>query len=318
MKNYSNNKETILLLGGAGFIGQNIIDYLNKYTELNDKYTFIVLYRSTYQEISQNCIYIKGDYTNQKLLKKLFSEWNFTKVFHCGTATTPLSSNNNIIVDINNNLIATIGLLETMKEFNCKFILYISSGGAVYGENFTGKISEKEICTPVSSYGVVKLTIENYIQLYQKQFGIDFLILRVSNPFGKFHTSEIQGVINIGIRRSLRKKTLQIWGDGSQTKDYIFADDLVEIIFKLLQNKILNKIINLGSGTSIPLKEILKILKNQLPDLKLKFEKYKSTDVKNFYLDTSLLNSLVDFRLTNFDEAVKKTIDWEKNNLTVK
>jgi UDP-glucose 4-epimerase len=137
----------------------------------------------------------------------------------------------------------------------------LSSGGAVYGEKLLDKISENEICDPVSSYGVVKLTIENYLRLYQKQYGINYLILRVSNPFGKFHASEKQGIVNIAIRRALKIKIIEVWGDGKQSKDYIFVDDLIQIIFKLLKLKVANKTINVGSGETQQLNGILDTIK---------------------------------------------------------
>jgi UDP-glucose 4-epimerase len=214
--------------------------------------------------------------------------------------------------DINGNLIATIGLLDIMKDFFCKNILYLSSGGAVYGDKNLQLISEKEICYPLSSYGVVKLTIENYIRLYQKQYGINYLILRVSNPFGKFHTSEKQGIINIAVRRALKGEILEIWGDGSQSKDYLFVDDLVNIIFNLLQNKCTNMTINVGSGKSFRLNDILDTIKRYLPGLEVNYLDSKLTDVKDFCLDISLMKSLVNSEFTEFEEAIVKTILWEK------
>lgn len=307
-------KEIILLLGGTGFIGRNIIDFINKNGDVSN-YKIVVLSRDFQNNTVDNIEYIRGDYANKKMLIGLFSKWNFTKVFHCATSTTPLSSDNNILCDVNGNLIATIGLLEVMKEYGCNYILYLSSGGAVYGEKHLTTISENEICYPVSSYGVVKLTIENYLRLYQKQYGINYLILRVSNPFGKFHTSEKQGVINIAIRRALRLETIEVWGDGTQSKDYIFVDDLIKIIFELLKQGVANKTINVGSGEIHQLNRILRTIKIHLPTLKVDYVASKITDVKDFCLDISLMQSLLNFELTEFEEAIRKTILFEKERL---
>ncbi|WP_318801093.1 NAD-dependent epimerase/dehydratase family protein [Flavobacterium sp. MMLR14_040] len=307
-------KETILLLGGTGFIGRNIIDYVLIQKDFNN-YKIIVLSRDIQKNFGERVEFVTGNYENKDVLISLFSKYSFTKVFHCATSTTPLSSSNNVLYDINGNLIATIGLLDVMKEFGCNFILYLSSGGAVYGEKHLDLISENEICNPVSSYGVVKLTIENYLRLYKKQQGINYLILRVSNPFGKFHSSENQGIVNIAIRRSLVGKDLEVWGDGTQSKDYIFIDDLVVIIFQLLKRNIVNKTINVGSGKSNQLNRILDIIKIYLPALKVTYLASKATDVKDFCLDISLLQSILDFEFTVFEEAIKKTILFEKKQL---
>lgn len=307
-------KETILLLGGTGFIGRNLIDYMLKNEEYSN-YTIVVLSRGFQRETVEHIEYVTGDYADKNVLTRLFSKWNFAKVFHCATSTTPLSSGNNILSDINGNLIASIGLLDVMKENGCNSILYLSSGGAVYGEKHLNTISENEICDPVSSYGVVKLTIENYLRLYQKQYGINYLILRVSNPFGKFHTSEKQGVINVAIRRALKGETIEVWGDGTQSKDYIFVDDLVKIIFSLLKQGITNETINVGSGKIQQLNRILRTIKIHLPTLEVDYVASKITDVKDFCLDISLMQSLLNFELTEFEEAIRKTILFEKERL---
>lgn len=303
-------KETILLLGGTGFIGRNIIDYVLKNQEYSNC-KIVVLSRDFQREVVESIEYVTGDYADKNVLIRLFSKWNFTKVFHCATSTTPLTSGSNILCDINGNLIATIGLLDVMRDFDCKFILYLSSGGAVYGEKKLDKISESDICDPLSSYGVVKLTIENYLRLYQKQFGINYVILRVSNPFGKFHTSQKQGVVNIAVRKALRGETVEIWGDGSQSKDYIFVDDLVQIIFNLLKLKVSNKTINVGSGETKQLNNILDIIKIHLPNLKVDYVDSKITDVRDFCLDVSLMQSLLNFKFTPFEKAISNTISWE-------
>jgi UDP-glucose 4-epimerase len=307
------NKENILLLGGNGFIGKNIIDYVRSNLKLSNKYKIIVLSRNTKKSEYNTIVYIPGDYCDKNVLINLFKNYNFTKVIHCATSTTPLTSENNILSDINGNLIATIGLLDVMNNFNCKSIIYLSSGGAVYGEKKIKKITENEICNPLSSYGVVKLTIENYLHLYKKQFGINFLILRVSNPFGKFHNSEIQGIINVIIKRAIKNDDIEIWGDGNQSKDYIFVEDLVKIIFFLIEKDNWNKTINIGSGISYKLNNILNLIKEYYPNLKIRYTESKLTDVKDFCLDISLLKSLIDFEFTNFKTSIKKTIEWEKS-----
>ncbi len=304
-------KETVLLLGGSGFIGKNIIDHvINNEKQLN--YRFVVLSREPQMDFINAVEYVIGDYSNKTTLKELFSKWHFTQVFHCATSTTPLSSSDNILFDINGNLIATIGLLDVMKDFNCKSILYLSSGGAVYGEKNLELIPESEICYPISSYGVVKLTIENYLRLYQNQFGINYLILRVSNPFGKFHTSETQGIINVAIRRALRGEIVEIWGNGKQSKDYIYVKDLVKIIFHLIENNHINKTINVGCGKSYQLNSILSTIQIYLPTLRIKYLDSKISDVKDFCLDISYLHSLINFETSNFKDAVQETIAWEK------
>ncbi|MFH7017977.1 NAD-dependent epimerase/dehydratase family protein [Flavobacterium sp. FlaQc-47] len=309
-------KENILLLGGTGFIGKNIIEYFISHTDsLN--YQLIVL--SRYNQISEHkdVVYELGDYGDKEVLKKLFSRWDFKKVFHLASSSIPVSSNQNIHNDINGNLISTIGLLEVMKEYRCNFILYLSSGGAVYGEKRVPVISEDTSCTPISSYGIIKLAIENYLKLYQRHYGINYLILRISNPFGPYHNSEEQGVINVAVRRAVNGKSLEVWGDGSQSKDYIFIYDLVKIVFQFIRNEIVNKVVNVGSGETHQLNSILDRIKVYIPNFEIKYVESKPTDIKDFCLDISLLKSLIDFEFTDFDLAIEKTIEWEEQKITI-
>lgn len=306
-------KENILLLGGNGFIGKNIIHHF-KNNDAFSSHQIIVLSRKLQVKKEEGVVYEIGDYGNKEILEKLFSKWAFTKVFHLASSSVPISSNTNILADLNDNLIATIGLLEVMRRHKCKYIMYLSSGGAVYGDKNIPVISEKELCSPISSYGIVKLTIENYLKVYQKIYGINYLVLRISNPFGAFHTSEIQGVVNIAIRRAIKGELLEVWGNGTQSKDYIFMDDLIQIIVKLVENNILNETINVGSGKSYQLNAILGEIKLILPEFKINYIESKPTDIKDFCLDISLLKSLIDFEFTEFDEAIRKTIMYEKHN----
>jgi len=306
-------KQTILLIGGTGFIGRNIIDSMLK--DLSFANTQIVVV-SRHEAVvkEKNIIYKEGSYGDIEFMDKLFLEWKFEKVFHLASTTIPVSSNINIIDDLQTNLLVTINLLEVMRKHDCKFILYMSSGGAVYGENKPSPISENEICFPISSYGVVKLSIENYLRLYQKQFGINYLILRISNPFGEFHVSEKQGVINIAVRRAVKGLPLEIWGDGNQAKDYIYISDLTMIVLKLINKNILNQTINIGSGNSFQLNFILNEINKVLP-LKINYVESLPTDVRDFCLDITLLQSLIDFEVTNFNTAINNTIAWEKSQI---
>jgi UDP-glucose 4-epimerase len=113
----------------------------------------------------------------------------------------------------------------------------------------------------------------------------------------------------------LRGQTIEVWGDGNQTKDYIFADDLVKIIFLLLKSNYLNKIINVGSGQKYQLNGILDTIKRYLPKIEVKYVDSNSIDVKDFCLDISLLKSLIEIEFTEFEDAIEKTISWEKNKL---
>lgn len=308
------DNETILIIGGTGFIGQNLLDYYvnNDQVRCNN---ILVISRSLPEKMYENIHYFEGNYSDDIFLKRIFSKWKITKVFHLASSSIPVSSNQNIKKDIDDNLLATINLLDVMKEFSCRFILYISSGGAVYGEKKQGITSENELCMPISSYGIIKLTIEKYLYLYQREHNISYLILRISNPFGQFHKSKNQGAINIAARKAVNKNVFSVWGDGKQSKDYIYIKDLINIVVKLIEKKISNKTINIGSGVSIQLNTILNIIKSNTLNFNVTYVESKTSDVREFCLDISLLKSILNFEFTELDKAIRDTILWEKSQL---
>ncbi len=307
----------ILVLGGTGFLGMNVISHyqedLKKIEE--DNIVFIVVGKTKAPQMGVNCIQVQIDYRNEQELRNLMQAYPIDEVFHFVSTSVPATSNSNIKVDVQNNLLSTLTLLELMREFNIKKIIYLSSGGTVYGEHHEIEYQEDYLSTPNNSYGVLKLTIENYIKLFQKLFGIDFLILRVSNPFGLYHESEVNGLINIAIRKSLNNKPIQIWGDGKSTKDYIFSSDFARIFWKIKFLNKYNDVINVGSGESYSINEILGYVKKILPNTEWVYQDEKNFDTRHSIFSIDKLKSKIEFSNTQIVQAIESTYHWEKNKL---
>jgi UDP-glucose 4-epimerase len=206
--------------------------------------------------------------------------------------------------------------MEMMKKHQVSKLLYLSTGGAVYGNVNQEKVPENYPCKPISSYGIIKLAVEHYIELYAKLYQIDYLILRLSNPFGSFHRSTKQGVINIAVRKALKGEVMTVWGDGSQAKDYIYARDIGYAMAQLIQAGVKNETINVGSGESLTLNAIIKRIQNKLPAFQVEYKDAKLTDVQKICLDTAKLAAKITWETTSFDEALEKTIAYEKSRLS--
>jgi UDP-glucose 4-epimerase len=312
-------KETkyILVLGGTGFLGMNVINYYQQEVQefAENDVVFIVVGKTQVPQMKSNCIQIQIDYRNELELRKLMESYPIDEVFHFISTSVPATSNVNIKDDVKSNLLSTLTLLELMREFNIQKIVYLSSGGTVYGEHHEMKYQEDYLSTPNNSYGVLKLTIENYIKLYQKLFGIDFLILRVSNPFGLYHESEVNGLINIAIRKSLSNKPIQIWGDGTSTKDYIFASDLARVFWQLKELNCYNDVINIGSGQMYSINDILGYIRMVLPQTKWVYQDGKIFDTRHAEFNIDKLKSKTNFNNTQIVQAIESTYYWEKNKL---
>lgn len=306
--------KTILLLGGYGFLGTNIIKHID--TLLNDKYQVIVLdknpihpYGVTFHSVIKT---YAGDYSDPNLLKEIFSQDKIDLVLHSVSTTIPIGQQN-ARYDIETNLFPTLNILDLMVENHIKNIVYISSGGAIYGTSGDFKHKEDEDVFPVSSYGVIKLTIEKYLMQYAQLYGIKPLILRLSNPYGAFHYSMRQGVINVAIAKALRGELMEIWGSGNDKKDYIYVDDFVNLLFILLEKGISNEIVNIASGQLLSVNDITSAIKNIEPSLSTKHIKADLHDTLHFTLDTLKLHQLIgDYQFQTFHEGLLKTYQWMK------
>lgn len=308
--------DKILLVGGAGFLGYNLLEFVQNQTENAPE--IVVLSQEIPESAIQfpDILFVAGDYADSELLQHLFEKHQFTRVFHFASSIIPALSTQNIQTDVETNLLPTIGLMEVMKAFGCQQIVYLSSGGAVYGNEAPSQKKEDQACQPISSYGIIKLAVEHYIRLYANLYQINYLILRLSNPFGLHHRSETQGVINIAIRKALRGETFVVWGDGSQAKDYLFAADIARAMMALLAAQVNNQTINIGSGQTMRLLEIIDLVKQRIPHFQVEFVEAMPTDVQQVSLDISKLKSYIPFELTSITEAFEKTFAYEQARLS--
>ena len=307
--------EKNLVVGGSGFLGLNWLAYLQQQGADSEVVVF-AHEKPAGVEFPSFVTFVEGDYTDAQALDDLFSAYQFDRVFHFASSIIPAISSENIRQDIESNLLPTIGLMEMMKKHQVSKLLYLSTGGAVYGNVNQEKVPEEYPCKPISSYGIIKLAVEHYIELYAKLYQIDYLILRLSNPFGEFHRSPKQGVINIAVRRALRGEVMTVWGDGSQAKDYIYAADIGKAIDGLIKAGVKNEPINVGSGESLSLNEIIKRIQMKLPAFQVEYKEAKLTDVQQICLDTAKLASKINWEITSFDQALDATIAYEKARLS--
>jgi len=307
--------KTILILGGFGFLGSNLLNYIDRF--LRNKYNVIV-----FDKLQDHPFGVKfeciskvywGDFGNRQEVELLFMENKIDQVFHLVNSTVPATSVD-IRFDIESNLLPTISFLELMDYYNVNNIVFISSGGAIYGNTCGRRHLENEDTFPISSYGIVKLAIEKYICMFNKRNNLTYLILRLSNPYGPFHYSTKQGLVNIALRKSKQKELLTIWGNGLNKKDYIFVEDFTELCMQLVTNEIKNEIINIGSGHSHSINEILEKVKSCDPSFQWEYIEKREFDNMTFELCLDKLNGYIkDFHFTSLETGIKKTLEWNNN-----
>ena len=277
-----------LVLGGQGFIGYNLVKKLLKE---NFEVKIFEKYINENKKLP-NCEYIQGDFQNIDIYPEIFEEVDV--VFHLISTTTPNKDISKIQFDIETNLVPTVKLLTLACEKNVKKVIFTSSGGTIYGEHDETKIEENAPKFPICAYGINKLAIEKYFYMFHKLFGLNYSILRLSNPYGENHFSKSQGAINVFIDKIKNNQEIEIWGDGTIARDYIHIDDVVNALYLSIENNDDEKIFNISSGEATSLNEILNLLKEvSKKDFKVVYKPSRSFDVKVNCLDNSLAKKVL-------------------------
>lgn len=299
----------VLVLGGNGFIGSHILDAL---IQKGHKVRVFSRTQETYRLPLPEVEYIIGSFSDSPLLAEALE--GVDAVFHLISSTVPSTSNIDPVGDIESNLINTVRLLQIMVKQDVKRIIYLSSGGTVYGIPEIVPIPENHPLKPICSYGVVKIAIENYLFMFQSLYGIKPTILRVSNPFGERQGHKgVQGVIGTFLYKAMVKEPIVIWGDGSIVRDFIYVNDLANLCARVLEIDTCG-IFNVGSGDGISINKIIECIEDiSGTKLTVNYKPHRSFDIPQVVLDIS--NTRNNFNwgpTTHFQQGVKKTWDWLK------
>ncbi|MBZ0204390.1 MAG: NAD-dependent epimerase/dehydratase family protein [Ignavibacteria bacterium] len=301
-------KQSCIIYGGAGFIGSHIAEDLllkNMKVTVFDK---LNASKRNVAHILEKIDFIEGDFNNEIDINKSLRNKDY--VVHLVSSTLPASSNLNPYYDVESNLISSLHLFERCVHNSVKKVIFISSGGTVYGNPTKLPIKEDHPTEPLNSYGIIKLTIEKYLSLYKNLKGQDYKILRFANPFGERQNPLLsQGLIAHLLYKIKHKQTIEIWGDGKIVRDYFYIKDGAKAIYRAFQDNSDNSIYNISSGTGYSINQILDKFRRVL---KLKFRvKYlpsRKFDVKANVLDNRLAAKQLKWTPeTEFNEGLKNT-----------
>lgn len=179
-------------------------------------------------------------------------------VFHLLGGTTPEVSNKDPVADLTIHTVASVQLLELCRAAGVRRVVFVSSGGTVYGVPAAVPIHESHPTEPISAYGINKLVVEKYLRLYERLHGLEAIVLRVANPFGPYQSPfRRQGVVAAMIETCLARRPMEIWGDGQVVRDFLYAEDLAEAMLTAATYAGPYRIFNLGSGTGRSVLEVV-------------------------------------------------------------
>lgn len=301
----------ILVLGGNGFIGSHLVDKL-----LLEGHSVRVFDKNEehYRKRLPGVEYHIGEFGNRGVLSDALN--SIDVVVHLICTTLPKTSNDDPVFDVQSNVIETLFLLEQCRTNNIKKIIFASSGGTIYGIPQILPVKEEDQTNPICSYGISKLTIEKYLHLFKKLHGLDFVIIRPSNPFGpRQNPFGIQGVIPVFLGKILRNEPIQIWGTGDIVRDYIYIDDLIDAFYSTIINKTTSHIYNIGRGKGHSLNDLLSIMKKVTRyDLSVLYASLRAYDVPEIYLDINRASSELNWEPhKTLEEGIKQTWDFVRN-----
>lgn len=245
-----------LILGGGGFIGSHLTATLLQ--QNHSVRVFERPYRDRSLSAPQHpqLEWQEGDFGNAQDIGRALD--GIDTVFHLISTTQPKSSNDDPAFDVQSNLLPTLGLLEQLRGEKKTRLVFVSSGGTVYGVPQQTPIPEDHPTDPTCSYGIVKLAIEKYLALYRTLHDLDYRIVRLANPYGPGQeANRAQGVAGTFLYRVSQGEAIEVWGDGSVVRDYLYVGDAVSALCRAAEYEGETRIFNIGSGTGHSVNEIL-------------------------------------------------------------
>lgn len=252
-----------VIFGGGGFIGSAVADRL-----LLDGHSVRIFERPRVEpyrafKAGEQVEWITGDFLSTHDVDNAIGGADV--VLHLVSTTLPKNSNDDPIYDVQSNVVGTLQMLNAMVAHNVRKIVFISSGGTVYGIPKYLPIDEVHPTDPLVSYGITKLAIEKYLHLFERMHGIKAITLRVSNPYGERQRIETaQGAVGVFLHRALSGKPIEIWGDGSVTRDYIHVGDVAEAFVRAIGYSGAKSVFNISSGVGTSLNELVGMLEKAL------------------------------------------------------
>ncbi|GEL08190.1 NAD-dependent epimerase/dehydratase family protein [Salisediminibacterium halotolerans] len=314
--------DKVLISGGAGFIGSHmtaaLLDAGHQVVVLDDLSTG----KRSYLPKNENLMLVVADIRDPMSVRETFGHHpDIEQVIHFAAQSNVSVSLANPSDDAETNIIGTIHLLEEARRHDVKAFVYASSA-AVYGLKNELPIAENAEKTPTSPYGVSKLSAEHYVEATGRLYGMSTGCFRFSNVFGPRQSAAPEsGVISIFIHKLMNGETPVVYGDGEQTRDFIYVDDLVSGLTAFLNQakkntETIHSVYNLGTNTETSINEMISVIDRVLATSSVpSYRRARSGDIPFSRLDNSkMIEELAWEPLTDLEDGIRKTIAYYNKN----
>ena len=287
-----------LIIGGNGFIGSNLARTL-----ADEGYHVTSIDIAQPPRPDSRVEYVMGDFFDDNVLSNVIKDKDV--IYHALSTINPGNSNQKYMMGYGRDFIQTVKLFDMLKETDKKLI-FLSSGGTVYGNQEVQPIKEDATANPINHYGNVKLCIENTLRIFDIQAKSKMIIARISNPYGPGQDySKGVGFIDAVIRKTLAGEVVEVWGNGEIIRDYIYIEDVCRMLVSLADYDGPERVFNLSSGTGTSQNEIIDIVRKLNSNVRCEYKPARSVDVGRIVLDNSKIMQICPIVLTNLEEGIK-------------
>jgi UDP-glucose 4-epimerase len=305
-----------LVLGGGGFLGTHLCNAL---IECGADVQAFGRTRAYPSALDERVVWTTGELSNLTAIARAVEGQDV--IFQLIGGSLPATSNRDPAADLEASVLSMIRVLDLCRNERPRKFVFPSSGGTVYGVTTSIPISEDAPTNPISAYGISKLTVEKYLALYHHLYGLDYQVLRIANPYGRYQSGvRRQGVVAALITRALSGKPLEIWGTGTVIRDFIHVSDVVAAMITVLNYAGPHRVLNVGSGVGISVQEVANDVESALGRgvLPRSYRESRAADVPVNVLDISRITAGTGWRpRTSWREGLADTVQWMDRELAV-
>lgn len=303
----------ILITGGAGFIGSHILAQLQGRRDM-DVVVFDNLSSGSKEHVPAGMELVEGDVCDEAAVDALFADHHFDAVIHLAAQTMVPTSVEQPVLDCQINLEGVLHVLEACRIHGTGHILF-SSSAAVYGDNLHIPLKETERLVPTSPYGITKMTTEHYLRVYHELYGMDATVFRFANVYGERQGEKGEGgVVSIFCKLLSQRQGITVFGDGNQTRDFVYAGDIAQAIIRALPLKGYHTM-NVSTGQETSINDLIRSFEKAVGyTVPVQYTAPRTGDILRSVLSNEALKRDLGFvPEMDLEEGIRRTYDWYRS-----